>query len=146
MAGAGRWSVNVAGCPAERTTRMLRFVVASTVTANPWSGNRTHLRSRRSHCTRKEEAMRTYAVPTGDLVLDVSTLRAWQTIDEDCNPVLVLKDDDRTVVLRYTLGGLINHAIWSAEDLSDESRLFMLSLTLVKARRRRLRPKRSQDS
>lgn len=42
-------------------------------------------------------------------------------VDEDGDPVLVLKDDDVTVVIDFGLGGARDTAIRAAEQLSDEA-------------------------
>lgn len=43
--------------------------------------------------------------PQPDADLDLRTLRAWLANDEDGDPVLVLQDEDTTVVLDFGLGG-----------------------------------------
>ncbi|MEV0568017.1 hypothetical protein [Dactylosporangium sp. NPDC050588] len=71
--------------------------------------------------------------PQPDLDLDVRTLRSWGAVDEDGDPVLVLKDDDATVVIDFGLGGAWDSAIRAAERLSDEALAYATKLRALMA-------------
>ncbi|MEV0128982.1 hypothetical protein AB0H83_11055 [Dactylosporangium sp. NPDC050688] len=71
--------------------------------------------------------------PQPDLDLDVRTLRCWGAVDEDGDPVLVLKDDDVTVVIDFGFGGAWDAAIRAAERLSDEALLYASKLRQLMA-------------
>ncbi|MEV4135488.1 hypothetical protein AB0J72_25335 [Dactylosporangium sp. NPDC049742] len=57
--------------------------------------------------------------PQPDADLDVRTLRSWLAVDDDGDPVLVVKDDDTTVVIDVGAGDSWACAIRAAEHLSD---------------------------
>ncbi|MEV4140306.1 hypothetical protein AB0J72_50115 [Dactylosporangium sp. NPDC049742] len=71
--------------------------------------------------------------PQPDLDLDVRTLRCWGAVDEDGDPVLVLKDDDVTVVIDFGFGGAWDTAIRAAERLSDEALAYASKLRALMA-------------
>ncbi|MDG6109647.1 hypothetical protein Daura_48720 [Dactylosporangium aurantiacum] len=71
--------------------------------------------------------------PQPDLDLDVRTLRSWLAVDDDGDPVLVLKDDDMTVVIDFGLGGRWDTAIRAAEHLSDSALAYASKLRDVMA-------------
>ncbi|WP_327006858.1 hypothetical protein OHA72_06015 [Dactylosporangium sp. NBC_01737] len=53
------------------------------------------------------------AAPQADYDLDLRSLEPYLAIDEDGDPVLVLRDGDTVVVLEFGLGG---HALLAAID------------------------------
>src|SRR4051812_5438724 len=71
--------------------------------------------------------------PQPDLDLDVRTLRSWIAVDEDGDPVLVLKDDDVTVVVDFGFGGEWDLAIRAAESLGDSALAYAAKLREVMA-------------
>ncbi|MET7425418.1 hypothetical protein [Dactylosporangium sp. NPDC005555] len=71
--------------------------------------------------------------PQPDLDLDVRTLRSWLAVDEDGDPVLVLKDDDVTVVVDFGFGGEWDLAIRAAEGLGDTALAYAARLREVRA-------------
>ncbi|MEU0553815.1 hypothetical protein [Dactylosporangium sp. NPDC006015] len=75
--------------------------------------------------------------PQPDLDVDVRTLRSWQAADEDGDPVLVIKDDDVTVVIDIGLGGSWDAAIRAAEGLGAEAFKYALRLREVWAAQQR---------
>ncbi|MET7426247.1 hypothetical protein [Dactylosporangium sp. NPDC005555] len=75
----------------------------------------------------------TPVAPQPDLDLDIRTLRSWLAVDDDGDPVLVVKDDDVTVVVDYGLGGSWDTAIRAAERLSDTSLAYAARLREVMA-------------
>ncbi len=66
--------------------------------------------------------------PQPDLDIDVRALRSWQAVGEDGGPVLVIKDDDVTVVIDIGLGGSWDAAIRAAEGLGAEAFKYALRL------------------
>ncbi|GAA1505533.1 hypothetical protein GCM10009827_018930 [Dactylosporangium maewongense] len=72
--------------------------------------------------------------PQPDLDVDVRALRSWQAVDEDGDPVLVVKDDDVTVVIDMGFGGSWNAAIRAAESLGAEAFKYALRLRALQER------------
>ncbi|MEU0559399.1 hypothetical protein [Dactylosporangium sp. NPDC006015] len=75
----------------------------------------------------------TPVAPQADLDLDVRTMRSWLAVDDDGAPVLVIKDDDVTVVVDFGLGGSWDHAIRAAERLGDSALAYASKLREVMA-------------
>ena len=73
----------------------------------------------------------TPVAPQPDLDLDVRTLRSWLAVDDDGDPVLVLKDDDVTVVVDFGPGGEWDHAIRAAERFGDAALAYAAQLREV---------------
>jgi hypothetical protein len=65
------------------------------------------------------------------------TLKVWLASDEDGDPVLVLADDDTTVILDYGLGGhAMTAAIEAASRLAEAAGQYENVLHEVRANRR----------
>ena len=74
--------------------------------------------------------------PQADADLDVRSLRAFLAVDEDGDPVLVLRDDHTTVVVEFGLGGAWETAIQSALGLSKAALRYGEALHELRAKRR----------
>lgn len=74
--------------------------------------------------------------PQADADLDIRTLRAWQGVDDDGDPVLVVKDDDTTIVVDVGAGGSWDAAIRAAESLSDMALMYASRLRSSMAQQR----------
>lgn len=74
--------------------------------------------------------------PQADADLDVRTLRTWQAVDDDGDPVLVVKDDDTTVVIDVGGAGSWDAAIRAAENLGDMALAYASQLRLMMAEQR----------
>jgi hypothetical protein len=75
--------------------------------------------------------------PQGDYDLDLRTLRSELAVDEDGDPVLVLRDDDTVIVVELGLGAhAMQAAIEAAHKLSDTAERYATVLHEVRAVRR----------
>ncbi|WP_327007943.1 hypothetical protein OHA72_12100 [Dactylosporangium sp. NBC_01737] len=74
--------------------------------------------------------------PQPDLDVDVRALRSWQATDEDGDPVLVIKDDDVTIVIDMGRGDSWDAAIRSAERLGAEALTYASRLREARAQQR----------
>ncbi len=74
--------------------------------------------------------------PQPDLDVDVRALRSWQAADEDGDPVLVIKDDDVTIVIDMGCGDSWDTAIRAAERLGAEALTYATRLREARVRHR----------
>jgi len=88
----------------------------------------------------------TLVAPVGDVVMDVNSLRVWSSIDDDFNPVLVLKDDNTIVILRCVRGDSMDPGVRASGSLADEAECYSVSLNMISAREQSRPRKSSQDS
>jgi hypothetical protein len=78
----------------------------------------------------------TPVAPQADADLDIRTLRTWQAVDDDGDPVMVIKDDETAVVIDVGDGGSWDAAIRAAERLSDMALSYASRLRALQAHRR----------
>ncbi|WP_432984644.1 hypothetical protein [Dactylosporangium sp. CA-233914] len=78
--------------------------------------------------------MHVLRAPQADIDLDVGTLRIWEAVDDNGDPVLVLKDAGSTVVIEFADEVAWDSAIRAAERLGDAALMYAATLRAAMAK------------